>query len=333
MNVIRLDRDSFLTDALTLVVQHIGGSVTKFSSFWADLDLRGALDEILPDWLKPKTYWEIRKSVLDRPRHAVGNRRKYVYRYAIFCATAPYAVASLLIWTADFTHIVPPDALEKHLADIKSQERELIELMAESRLFCERLTTANAPGEKRCLDTTRRMSDGFQKDIDRMQKEAKAFSTLKTSLTSSSLLAIASLLGAYIFAKVWLRFYPAHVQTTTDDIRYIARAYLLVMSTTMLIPNCIGATVFFITEILGRLDASAAVMLSSWLVVVGILPFAVCGVLGSYRLNDVLLSSHSWRIGRTWLVFLISNLLATIIFVPVFVVLFIVIFLQSGAWG
>jgi hypothetical protein len=304
-----------------------------WKNFWKTIDLKEALESTLPDWLKPKTYIEIRKGVLDRPRQTIAARRRYVYRYAAFCATAPYALAAALLWIADFTHVIPPDNLAQHMAMISSQEKELVLMSAESAALCDRLTDLNLSDGKRCNKALERTREALQKEIDQLRNEAKSFSAIKATMANSIIAVIIFLLGAFIFSRVWLRFYPEHMKTTHDDIKTVSRAYLLVMSTTMFVPNCIGAAVGMLVNILERIDTAVAGAVSGWVVFAGLTPFAVCGVLGCYRLNYVLLNTHSWPVGKTWLVLLISNMITGLVALLIFAALFIIILAQGGALG
>jgi hypothetical protein len=302
--------------------------VTRLRAFWKDADLQEIADAILPEWIRPKTYIEIRRSVLDRPRQAVAKRRKYVHRYAVFCATAPYAFVASLLWLADFSRALPPDPLEQHLATIRTLEKELIEISTEGRLDCEAIEQVNRSQGKRCAQLNIRTVNSLQGELDEAQEEIQAYVVLRAAVTNVMVAALMFLLNAIVFARVWLRFYPARLEVTGSDRKRITRAYLLVMSTTMFIPNCIGAFVFAGINLLSRYDLFAAQSISGWLLMTGLLPFVACGVLGSYRINDVLLNTSSWRVGKTWAIFLISNSITMIFASVLLLVLIAILFLR-----
>jgi len=94
----------------------------------------------------------------------------------------------------------------------------------------------------------------------------------------------------------------------------------------MFIPNCIGAMIVLIVEVLTRFEPATMGPASSCLLFAGLLPFAACGVLGAYRLNWVLLDSSDWRTRKTWWIMLASNAVTAVSFYGLLIIGFILYF-------
>jgi hypothetical protein len=266
-----------------------------------------ALHNVWPEWLKLGTYQDIRRSVLDAPRKAISQRRRYVRRYAIFCATFPYALASTFIWVGDHTGLFPPSTVQQQYADIARWEKELVRAGARFRQSCQDLAVVKPNTAGACNGWGEQYEAAQEKEIEALRDELKAFETAKAAASSSVLGALIMLISSQAFSRLWLRFNPSHFSRTVEDTQRVRRAYLLVMATTSFIPTCIGACVLVLADLISRSTTSAFLVLSEWLTITGFLPFAVCGVVGSYRLNHVLLGETNWGMGRTWWVMLLSN--------------------------
>src|SRR3954463_5800851 len=110
------------------------------------------IDSVYPEWAKLGTYKEIRRSVLDSPKRTISNRRRYIRRYAIFCATVPYVLVSSLIWIGDHTGVLPPTKIEQQYADIARWEKDLVRVSTKFRRSCEEFSRVNLDTAKRCTD-------------------------------------------------------------------------------------------------------------------------------------------------------------------------------------
>jgi hypothetical protein len=271
------------------------------------------LSKAFSDWTKLGAFRAIRRGVLDRPKATIALRKRDIGAYALFCGTAPYLFAALVIWSADSAKLLPPDPLQRAYAEIRKWEIETAELKGESRVLCEKTATLDVSEGRRCFTVASRMIEGFQKESSTMYNEIKVFESIKSASINPILSAFVILFNAFVFSKVWLRFHPIHRHITSEDIGKVWRAYLLVMSTTMFIPNWIGAFIVLLVDIMTRIEPWTAGSVSGSVFFAGVLPLAVCAVLGGYRLNEVLLHSTSWRIGGTWWIMFVSNLITLII--------------------
>ncbi|HVQ07409.1 MAG TPA: hypothetical protein VMS43_03135 [Allosphingosinicella sp.] len=302
-------------------------SLRDFKVFVAAEVLMSALSE----WTKLGAFRAIRRGVLDRPKATIALRKRDIGAYAAFCGTAPYIFAALLIWSTDRANLLPPDPLQRAYAEIREWENETAELRGEARVQCEETSSLNASAGRRCFAATSRMLERIQNDSSTMHREIRVFESIKSASVNSILAAFVILLNALVFSRIWLRVHPIHIDRRPEDIGKVWRAYLLVMSTTMFIPNCIGALIFLAIDIMTRIEPWTAGSLSGSVFFAGVLPGAVCGVLGCYRLNEVLLHSSTWRIGHTWWIMLLSNIvtiiLLSVIIVPVLVVIFMPLFM------
>jgi hypothetical protein len=268
---------------------------------------------------------------LDRPKVAIALRKRDIAAYAAFCGTAPYILAALLISSFDLTNILPPDSAERTKAEIRQWENELSELRGESRVTCETTASLNTSAGRRCFALTSRMIEELQGETETMRREVEVFESLRSAAVHSIFGVIVIFVNAFVFARIWHRVYPMHARRLPQDVGKVWRAYLLVMSTTMFIPNCVGAFIFILINIVTRVEPWTSGGLSGAMFVAGVLPAAVCGVLGSYRLNEVLLHSTNWRVGHTWWVMAVSNivtlLVLSVVVVPVLMILFMPLFM------
>ena len=284
------------------------------------------LKNTVSEWTKLGAFRAIRRTVLDRPRTTVALRKRDIGAYAAFCGTAPYILVALVIWSSDRANLLPPDPIQRAYAEIRKWDNEISELKGESRVSCEETASLSVSAGRRCLNLTSRMIEKLQNESTTMAREIRALESLRSASINSIFGAIIIFLNAFIFSKMWLRFHPMHLHGRSEDAGKVWRAYLLVMSTTMFIPNCIGALILLFVDIMTRVEPWTAGSLSGSVLLAGGLPLAVCGVLGCYRLNDVLLNSHSWRIGHTWWIMFLSNIvtlvIVSIIVVPILLILF-----------
>ncbi|HEV2747992.1 MAG TPA: hypothetical protein VGW34_11925 [Allosphingosinicella sp.] len=285
-----------------------------------------AIMTALPEWMKPGSFREIRKGILDRPKLTISKRRKHVGAYALFCATAPYLLVVSMIWAINLAGVLPSDPAQRMHEQVRAWEIEVAELRAEARMTCEITASSNPTAGRRCQALLPRMFDPLQETTETMRRDAKALEAARFGFFNAVAGAVAIILNAFFFTRLWLRFHPEHVQRRQEDVDKVWSAYLLVMATTMFIPNCIGATIVLLVEILTRLEPAAVGAASSWLLFAGLLPFAVCGVLGSYRLNWVLLESSDWRIRNTWWIMLASNAATIMSFYALLVFAYILYF-------
>jgi len=302
-------------------------SLRDFKAFVVAEVLVGAFSE----WTKLGAFRRIRRSVLDRPKTTIALRKRDIGAYAVFCGTAPYILSALLIWSADRVNLLPPDPLQRTYAQIRQWENEAAELRGESRVLCEETASFSASAGRRCLAVTSRTLEGYEEEASTFYREMKVFESLKAASVNSIFAAVIILVNALVFSRMWLRFHPLHKQRSPEDVGKIWRTYLLVMSTTMFLPNCIGALILLTLDIVTRIEPWTAGALSGSVFVAGVLPTAVCAILGCYRLNEVLLRSSTWRIGDTWWIMFLSNVitiaLLSVAVIPILVIIFMPLFM------
>ena len=298
----------------------------KLRNVLSDTPLGQILGTMFVDFAQLRRFREMRASILDHPKTAIANRRHNIGIYAVFCATAPYLLSFFLVWAADASNLIPPDGLEKAQREAVRTQHDLIEFEAESRAFCESMRTLSEYRSRRCAEQAARMAEGHRSEIELNLRQIEAFRSVQQSSVTFVIAAIAIWIGAFVFPRIWLRLNPLHATNSDEDIERVRRTYLLIISTTIFIPNCIGATVLLVGNVLNRYDSIFAIILSGWLVTVGLLPFVVGGVLGGYRLNQVLLNRSNWRMGNAWLVLLISNGI-TALAMAIFAIIFLIIIL------
>lgn len=282
------------------------------------------------EWTKLGAFRAIRRSVLDRPKAAIALRKRDIGAYAAFCSTAPYLLAWLITWSADRTNLLPPDPIQRAYAEIRTWNNELAELKGESRVSCEETSSLSASAGRRCTALTTRMVEKLQSETSTMHREIQAFESARSAALSPIFAAIVLFVNAFVFTKMWLSSHPMHRHRLPEDADRVRRAYLLVMSTTMFIPHCISALILVLVDIMTRAEPWTAGALSGSVLVAGGLPLAVCGVLGCYRLNEVLLDSKSWRIGNTWWIMFKSNAVTlailTVFIIPILLIIFMPLF-------
>ena len=302
-------------------------SLREFKAFVAPDVLASAFSE----WTKLGAFRRIRRGVLDRPKSAIALRKRDIGMYAVFCGTAPYILAALIIWSAERTNLLPPNPLQRTYAQIREWEIETAELRGETRVMCERTASFDTSAGRQCFTATSRMLEGFQEESSNMRTEIQVFESLQTASINSVLGALIILINALVFSRMWLRSHPMHKRRSPEDLAKVWRTYLLVMSTTMFIPNCIGAFLLLTIDIVTRIEPWTAGSLSGSIFVAGVLPMAVCNVLGCYRLNEVLIGSSNWRIGNTWWIMALSNIitiaLLSLVVVPLLVIIFMPLFI------
>lgn len=277
------------------------------------------LANTISEWTKLGAFRAIRRSVLDRPKATIALRKRDIGAYAAFCSTAPYILAWLITWSADRAGLLPPDPIQRAYTEIRKWDNEIAELKGESRVSCEETASLSVSAGRRCATLTTRMVEKLQNETSTIYREIQAFESARSAALSPILAAIVVFINAYVFTKMWLRSHPMHVRRLPEDADRVWRAYLLVMSTTMFIPHCIGAFILLFVDMMTRVEPWTAGSLSGSVLVAGGLPLSVCGVLGCYRLNEVLLDSKSWRIGNTWWIMVKSNAV-TLIILSVFVI-------------
>jgi len=160
----------------------------------------------LPEWMKPGSFREIRRGVLDRPKLTIAKRRKHVGAYALFCATAPYLFVVSLIWAIDLTGVLPSDPAQRMHEQVRAWETEITELRAEARITCESTASANPSAGRRCGALLPRMFDPLQETAKAMGRDAKAFEAARFGFFNAVAGAVALILNAFFFTRLWLRF-------------------------------------------------------------------------------------------------------------------------------
>lgn len=268
---------------------------------------------ITPNWIKFKKFREIRSGVLDRPKATVASRRRHIAGYAVFCTAMPYLLAFSLPWVGEFAGVLPPDRLQQTYLEAQVQIREFAELRSDARAMCRNIQIADEPGGARCSRLMMRMTDGLDAEAELILHEIETFKAVQTGALSFFAAVIAVIISMYVFPRIWLKNNPRHAADSIEDREYVKRAYLLIMSTTLFLPNCIAAFILLVANILSRYEAAGLIAFSGWLTNVSALPLLVAGILGSYRLNEILLGTNNWRIGKTWWILLKCNAITGLI--------------------
>jgi hypothetical protein len=217
------------------------------------------------------------------------------------------------VW--DATGVLPRSTLQKGFEYAQANEEDIEDVSATVRFMCKDFKNEFVVSDRTCKHlgdnvlNMRRNVEGLRTQLNATRFLSDVFS--KGTIILSTILL---LLSSFVFGRLWYRFYPMHLHPRPEDLEGIRRVYLLTMATTMFIPNCFAAAIFLLMDVAGRFDIDFLLALSGWVIAAAALPAMVCGILGSYRINAILLNHSHWRVGKTWAIFLISNLATSFLF-------------------
>jgi hypothetical protein len=244
-----------------------------------------------------ETFFKLRRKLIDSPHLIVSAKLPSPVAFAFFGLSAPFFVALSLQGLASTTGAFGIAQTSTILADMERGIKDADSILART----------NVPYSVR--DDVLEKRSVFQYQFNRIKAAEWVNSKYLNYYYFISQLII--LVNAFVFSRIFNRFYPIHKFTSDADNEKIVKIYLYCTGITLFIPNILASCGSILAFIVERKGEYALPDVAPTVLMLTALPLISATILSASRIYRLSTGNNDWNIIKTIVAVMLSGFISS----------------------